>query len=420
MTIAFDNYRDLFASPESINSESHILVKYRIKSIGQIPLERIAIQCALDGSTVAWDHLPHHNNEWISSYTAKVRSLSQIDDRNAVIEIAFPIVNMRPEIGGIPLLLAIISGSIIRERSLESIRIIDIELPISFVSKFPGPRFGINGIRKRLHIEDRPILIARIHDVGLSPKELSDICSEVAYGGADIIMSSPLLVDTDYSPLFKRVESVVKSMQVVYNNTGKETLYLPNLTVGASNIHKLAESVIALGASGFEIDMLCSGYSAVQWVREQLDCIISFYPLTHAVLTRGTTGIDLPVILKLGRLSGADMVCISSVVGRFELASMSDIFQQRSALLGKWQSLLPSLPIVIGGQHAGTVKKTMELMGNNIGISAGTGILGHPAGSNAGAKSMRQAIDIAANKYYNEYDVTNKEYNDAIRKWGKE
>lgn len=415
------DYLTLIGSPESVSSETHIIVKYRIRAAGGIPLDTIAMQCALDGSTVAWTPLAHHTVPHLATFTTKVRSIEQTDEGVGIIELAFPVANMRAEIAGIPLLFATVAGSIFRERSIDSIRITDIQFPTSFLTSFPGPRHGIDGLRERLDVSDRPILLARIHDVGLPPSDTGEIARQLALGGADIIYTSPIFPDSDCSPFLERVDAVMKGIRAASKRTKRETLYFPSLTVSAASLLDMAAAALDRGAAGFETDMLSTGFSTVQAVRSALDAFVIFYPITHSLFTRTPdAGIDFGVFLKLGRLAGADLTCISSVVGRFEFASPMEVLRYRSVLVGESLRVKPSLPVVIGGQHPGNVRKTLATLGVDIGISAGSGILGHPSGYQAGAKAMRQSIDVCVHNLPEAETKKYREYLRALEQWGEE
>jgi ribulose-bisphosphate carboxylase large chain len=68
-----------------------------------------------------------------------------------------------------------------------------------------------------------------------------------------------------------------------------------------------------------------------------------------------------------------------------------------------------TLPALSCGMHPGLVNWVTEQVGNDYLANAGGSVHGHPGGTVAGAKAMRQAID---NSFGNEYK-------EAINKWGK-
>jgi ribulose 1,5-bisphosphate carboxylase large subunit-like protein len=66
-------------------------------------------------------------------------------------------------------------------------------------------------------------------------------------------------------------------------------------------------------------------------------------------------------------------------------------------------------PALSCGMHPGLVDYVTEIAGNDYLANAGGAVHGHPGGTIAGARAMRQAID---HNYQTEYDQ-------AIAKWGK-
>jgi len=64
-------------------------------------------------------------------------------------------------------------------------------------------------------------------------------------------------------------------------------------------------------------------------------------------------------------------------------------------LKGKLYSFKPVLPVASGGLHAGLIPPLMEIFGKDVIIQAGGGIHGHKMGIEAGAKSMKQAVEAS-------------------------
>ena len=80
----------------------------------------------------------------------------------------------------------------------------------------------------------------------------------------------------------------------------------------------------------------------------------------------------------------------------------------------------PVMGVASGGVYPGIVDKIMKFMGNDVVIQAGGGIHGHPYGTVAGAKAMRQAVDaVLKGKSLKAYAVDHIELHDALRKWGQ-
>ena len=66
------------------------------------------------------------------------------------------------------------------------------------------------------------------------------------------------------------------------------------------------------------------------------------------------------------------------------------------------------MPALSCGMHPGLVQAINRRFGNDYMANVGGAIHGHPGGSNAGSKAMRQAVD----------GTHGEEYHAAIEKWG--
>jgi ribulose-bisphosphate carboxylase large chain len=65
------------------------------------------------------------------------------------------------------------------------------------------------------------------------------------------------------------------------------------------------------------------------------------------------------------------------------------------------------------------VHRELEVLGNDIVLQAGGGIHGHPDGTAAGARAMRQAVDAwMEGMTLEEYAADHSELERALKKWG--
>ena len=67
------------------------------------------------------------------------------------------------------------------------------------------------------------------------------------------------------------------------------------------------------------------------------------------------------------------------------------------------------MPSLSCGMHAGLIQAINKRFGVDYMANAGGAIHGHPSGTLSGVKAIRQSID----------DNHGKEYDEAIKKWGK-
>ena len=67
-----------------------------------------------------------------------------------------------------------------------NIKITDFEVGAS-ADLFPGPAFGVDGIRKLLSVTNRALSCTALKPVGSSPEALAEIAMKATLGGIDII-----------------------------------------------------------------------------------------------------------------------------------------------------------------------------------------------------------------------------------------
>ena len=93
---------------------------------------------------------------------------------------------------------------------LPGIRLIDFTLPDSLLEMFPGPRFGIEGLREMFDAPVRPLLATALKPMGLSADRLAAIAHDLALGGMDMIKDDHSLANQPFAPFIERGCSVVR------------------------------------------------------------------------------------------------------------------------------------------------------------------------------------------------------------------
>jgi len=92
----------------------------------------------------------------------------------------------------------------------------------------------------------------------------------------------------------------------------------------------------------------------------------------------------------------------------------------REYLKQKWWGIKPVFAVASGGVYPQLVPKIIKFMKNDVVIQAGGGVHGHPNGSLAGSKAMRQAVDASLkNISLAKYAKDHEELAEALKKWGK-
>ncbi len=326
------------------------------------------------------------------------------------------------EPGNIPQYLSVIAGNLFGLGKLEAVRLLDIDIPEGLDGT--GPKFGIEGVRKLsgTDISRRPHVGTIIKPkVGLTPKDTAAVAYEAAIGGVDLIKDDETLTDQMFCPLMSRLEMVMEALERAKEETGRQVLYALNVTTGGDRILEVASNAVRMGANMLMVDVLTAGFSAVQCLASEssINVPIHVHRTMHGALTRNPEhGIAMRPIAKLVRVCGGDQLHTGTVSGKMG-GKTAEILGDNAALTRPAGKLLPVFPVASGGLHPGKVHAEITTLGNEIVLQAGGGIHGHPDGTAAGARAMRQAVDAALlGVSAKEYAKTHIELRKALEKWG--
>jgi 2,3-diketo-5-methylthiopentyl-1-phosphate enolase len=95
---------------------------------------------------------------------------------------------------------------------------------------FPGPQFGIEGIRKKVGVYNRPLVMSIFKGVlGRDLTFHNEQLRQQALGGVDLVKDDEILFDQELTPFFDRIKTGKRILNDVYETTGHRTLYAVNL-----------------------------------------------------------------------------------------------------------------------------------------------------------------------------------------------
>jgi ribulose-bisphosphate carboxylase large chain len=356
-----------------------------------------------------------------------------IDPEHNIVKIAYTKELFEAE--NLPQILSAIAGNIFGMKVLKYLRLLDIGFPKAIIEKYMGPKYGIAGIRKQTKIRDRPLLGTIVKPkVGLNEKEHAKVCGEAWRGGLDIVKDDENLTSMTFNRFDKRIVETLKIKDKIESETGERKFYMPNITAPLTTMKKRADFVIDNGGKYVMVDIVTIGFSALQEIRDYLEnkeVIIHAHRAMHAAFTRNKKhGMTMLVLAKLMRLIGMDQLHTGTVVGKMEggkqevLEINKIITEQKimgnnlSILDQEWDNIKPTLPVASGGLSPLDVPELMRILGKDMVYQFGGGCHGHPDGTEAGARAIRQAIDATIeNNDLEEYAKTHSELAKAIEKW---
>lgn len=375
---------------------------------------------AAESSIGSWVKLHALTDDIFKKFSAKVFEIKKYSERRGTIKVAYPIELF--ETDNIPQLLTDIGGSVFGIRSIKNLRIKDISLPESFVNANKRPVYGISGLRDVLKVYDRPIIATTIKPkFGLSTQEYIKLVYESWSGGADIVMDDVKLADHDSNPFYDRLVGVIEARRKAEHESGQMKLYYPNISARIGEMYARGKFVREMGGRAVLIDIFSVGFSGLQFIRDQgLGLILYGSRAMHgAFVHTNKHGISMSVFAKLIRLSGIDMLQIGSVFNNKEGNDTNEEVDIHTFLQSQWFGLKPIMPLVSGGLHPGVVPDIYNKLGKDIVIHFGGAIHGHPDGSKAGAKAVKQALEaVLAGVDLNDASSEKRELKKALGLWG--
>ncbi|MBS8263222.1 2,3-diketo-5-methylthiopentyl-1-phosphate enolase [Mesobacillus boroniphilus] len=399
---------------------SEITATYIVHDAKHNP-EKKAEGIALGLTVGSWTDLPELDQKQLKKHKGRVVSVegSSLDSNSetvATIKIAYPALNFSPDL---PAILTTVFGKL----SLDGkVKLVDLEFGEELKKEFPGPRFGIEGIRKKLGVHDRPLLMSIFKGViGRDMDFLLKQLKEQSLGGVDLIKDDEILFENELTPFEKRIALGKQVLDEVYESTGHRTLYAANLTGRTSQLRDKARKAAELGADAFLFNVFAYGLDVLQELREddEIGIPIMAHPAVSGALTSADEyGFSHSLLLgKLLRYAGADFSLFPSPYGSVALEKQQAI-SIAEALTAEDQ-FKRTFPVPSAGIHPGMVPLLVKDFGVDSIINAGGGVHGHPGGAKGGGKAFRQAIEtVLQGKSLEEGALEHDELKTAISLWG--
>lgn len=394
----------LYALNESIRGLDYVLATYYIELPKEVNVVEKAESIVVGQTLGTWVPVPGITDKMCEEHMGRVVNIIdlppcdlsaqvQTDTVSYLLEFAYPVSNFGAQF---PQMLVTLLGN--DASTSAQVKLVDLQFPESFVRKFQGPRFGIEGLRELTGVKDRPLLLNMIKPcTGFSPDVGAKIFYETALGGTDFIKDDELLGNPDFCPSVERVKAYQKASDAAYEKTGHRTVYVCNITDRADRVVDNAKRCVEAGAKALMISYAAVGYSMVRALAETAGVPLLAHYASSGMYFEGVfSGLSSPFVNGLfPRMAGADMIMMNTPYGGYPLKFQKYIQTAHLMSLPYYQ-LRPSFPIVGGGVHPGMAERYIKDLGTDIVFGAGGAIQGHPMGAACGARAMRQAIDAAA------------------------
>lgn len=415
----------IFCQYESLNIEDFVVATY-VVSMETVDVLMRAGAVAVEQTTGTWARVPDETEECRLNHVGRIIAVYNVpgyesavpsNERTCIVQIAFPWRNFGQQF---PEMLSSVLGNISMTNNL---KLLDLNFPKSFAAGFKGPRFGPEGLRKLLGVYDRPMTLAMIKPcTGIPIDVIERQFYNLAISGVDIVKDDELIADPVHAPFYPRLEACLRASDKAFKETGKRTLYFPNITDRQDRMFEKAHKAIDMGAKALMLNAHASGYGCLTAL--SCDDSINVPLLAHpcyggASFMSPHTGLSSSLVFgKFMRLEGADVVVYNCSYGK--VPSLKDRYIRiGQSLLSGFYDFKRTIPSPAAGLHPGMVPAIMSDLGPETMLGAGAGMHAHPMGMKAGIDALLQAaeawkLDIPLDEYAKDH----KELQAAVDIWG--
>ena len=380
----------------------------------------IAEQHALGLTIGSWTDIHHLEREQLKKHKGEVVSIEKGEVKDKV-KIFYPSANVSADL---PSIFTTVYGKL---SFFEGYELIDLEFDQDLLSQFPGPRFGVKGIREQLNVYDRPLLKAIFKGVmGRDLSFFSAQLEDLLVGGIDLVKDDEILFENELTPFYKRITTAKEILDRHYEKTGHKVLYAVNLSGKTSTLREKAERAQELGANCLLFNVHAYGLDALQSLRENDNIslpIVAHSALSGVLAGQAGSGFSYDLLVgKLTRLVGGDFSLFPSPYGDKSKGNVTISKEEAWAInhtLTEENGFEQTFSVPSAGIHPGLVPQLVKDFGNNLVVNAGGGIFGHPDGPISGAQAFRAAIDASVqNIPLQEAANTSEPLKRALDQWG--
>jgi ribulose-bisphosphate carboxylase large chain len=388
-----------------------------------LPVEQAAATLAAEQSSGTFVAVPGETAELKQRYAARVEKITGLETvaapaiptgrapaaayHRAEIVVSWSVDNFGYNL---PTLISTLQGNLYELAQFSGLKLMDFTVPASFVARFRGPQFGVEGCRRLTGVTGRPLLGTIIKpSIGLTPDQTAAMVKELIEAGIDFLKDDELEADPPHSPFDARVDAIMAVINAHAQRTGKKAMYAFNVTDELDPMMRHYDKVVAAGGTCALVSLNSVGLVGTKKVCDRGALAIHGHRNGWGMLNRHPLfGIEFPAYQKLWRLAGVDQLHVNGIANKFWESDDSVVRSIASCLaadpLGK-----PLLPVVSSGQWGGQAPETWRRTQTvDLLYMAGGGIQAHPDGPVAGVRSLRQwweaaveglSIEAAAKKY---------------------
>jgi len=325
-------------------------------------------------------------DQMIEDYCAKIVYNKNFKDHLGTVEIAYPYALIDFDSDGISQLMCIIAGGQSDIAAIKRCRVLKIEMKQSVIDRhFHKPRYGISGMREFCGRYNKPLFGGIIKPKsGITPAVLLDMVKEmVEDGNLDFIKEDEILSSPAICRLEDRVELISNYLQ------DKKVFYSFCINSDPAHILNRARFVADNGGRGVHVNVW-SGLGAYKNIRElNLPLHIHYQRsgMDFFASDKNPFSVSWHVLCQLAAWCGSDTIHAGMFGGYL---SDTEEFLRTTLQILQAGNVVPALSCGLTAAHVAPI---VEKFGVDWMANAGGAIHGHPGGTRAGVKEIRDAIE---------------------------
>ncbi|MGC9003522.1 MAG: RuBisCO large subunit C-terminal-like domain-containing protein [bacterium] len=339
-----------------------------------------------------------------------VEEIEELSKGKGLVKCAFPLINfLEDEDPYTAFWLFATGGPAFEFRDIEWVKILDFELPEKMLRNFPGPKFGLEGMKELVGLRKEDLLLGMFVKpcAGLTVEEVAERCGEAAMAGVDIVSDDEKMANPEYCPLEEKVKAVKEAIK----RAERKVLYFAHITTSPDKIKERAYRALEAGADGLMIHILASGFHSLSILARDKNINVPIYVESggRSIYDRlPNWGLSSVAFAKLIRLLGGDALQ-TGVVGGYLRPDVEIAKEMTRAMRAPLDGIKDCAPALAGGLKPANLGDNLAVFGMDVLAIAGVGILSHPLGTKAGVKAMRQAAEayrlgISPREYAKEHE----------------
>ena len=298
--------------------------------------------------------------------------VAAIRDRRVLDEVLATVVEIRPHAGHFDVVLGIAPETTGNEASQllnmlfgncslqPEVELVDVTFPPGYEKAFPGPRFGIDGIRSITGVQGRPLTCTALKPQGSTVEHLAQLARSFALAGIDVIKDDHGIANQAAAPFDRRIPAVMQAIHQANRETGGRTVYAPTFSGGLDAIRTQARMAKEHDVRMALVAPMLAGFPNFIELQVELDVPLLAHPAFAGA------GRIAPALLlgKLFRLFGADATIFPNHGGRFSYSRETCLAIARAAR-EPWDGVRPTLPVPAGGMTLERVREMREGYGDD-------------------------------------------------------